>query len=116
MAYHALLDWRLALDMVRLALDPNAPIDLVGSDWQVLLSQVARPYFSGLGLTPTTHAGLQVGLNQVNNEAVILVHPLWDLDRANYHPSLAAAVAEVERAGLSPAPCSLFRATRFPYE
>jgi hypothetical protein len=30
--YHGLLDWRLALDMARIATSPNASIDLA-SDW-----------------------------------------------------------------------------------
>lgn len=116
MAYHALLDWRLALDMVRLALDPNAPIGFGPSYWHSVLAQVAQPYFNGLGMTPNAFAGLSGGINQMNNEAVILIHPLWDADRSNYHPSLAAAVADAERRGLTPVPRSIFRATRFPYE
>jgi hypothetical protein len=116
MAYHALLDWRLALDMVHLALDQNAPIGFGAPYWQSVLAQIAQPYFNGLGMAHATFAGLTAGTNQINNEAVILTHPLWDTDRSNYHPSLAAAVADAERQGFTPVPRSIFRATRFPYE
>jgi hypothetical protein len=52
----------------------------------------------------------------MNNEAVILVHPIWDTDPANYHPSLAAAVTDATNRGFTPVLRSIFRATRFPYE
>jgi hypothetical protein len=116
MAYHSLLDWRLALDMVSLTLDQNAPIGFGSMFWQTVLDRVAQPYFNGLGMTPTTFGGLPGGVNQMNNEAVILIHPLWDADRSNHHPTLAAAVAEAELQHLTPVPRSIFRATRFPYE
>jgi Lhr-like helicase len=116
MAYHPLLDWRLGLDMVNLALDPNAQVGFGAPYWTYRLSQAGQSYFNGLGMTTATFAGLPAGINQMNSEAVILIHPLWDADRSNYHPSLAAAVAEAERQGLTPVPRSIFRATRFAYE
>jgi DEAD/DEAH box helicase domain-containing protein len=116
MAYHSLLDWRLALDMVSLTLDQNGPVGFGALYWQTVLDRVAQPYFNGLGMMPMTFSGLPGGVNQINNEAVILIHPLWDTDRSNYHPMLAAAVADAERQRLSPVPRSIFRATRFPYE
>jgi hypothetical protein len=57
MAYHALLDWRVALDMVNLALDQNAPIGFGTPYWQSVLAQINQPYFNGLGMSPTTFAG-----------------------------------------------------------
>ncbi len=116
MAYHSLLDWRLGLDMVQLALEPATEVGFGAPYWESLMSQVPQPYFSGLGMTPTTFSGLPAGVNPINNEAVILIHPLWDRDRSNYHPSLAAAVAEAEQQGHAPVPRSVLRATRFPYE
>jgi hypothetical protein len=58
MAYHPLLDWRLGLDMARLAVDPAAQIDLVYPYWSDLVNRVATPYFSGLGMTPAIFSGL----------------------------------------------------------
>ena len=51
MAYHALLDWRLGLDMVRLALDADAPIDLSTGYWSTFSETTLRE----LLLRPRTH-------------------------------------------------------------
>jgi hypothetical protein len=116
MAYHPLLDWRLALDMARLALDATAQIDLASGCWAPLMARTAGPFFQGLNLVPTVLGGLAAGVNAFTNEAVILTHPLWDCDPSNMRPELAAAFAAAERRGLQPVPYSVFRAARFPYE
>jgi hypothetical protein len=116
MAYHPLLDWRLALDMARLALSSEATIDLSCSYWSSLVMQTAGPYFAGLNLRHTTLSALEVGISAITNEAVILIHPLWDVEPANYRPEVAAAVSEAQRQGLTPTLRSVFHAVRFPYE
>jgi len=116
MAYHALLDWRLGLDMVRLALDPGAQIDLSAGYWSALGDTTSATYFGGLGLAHRRVSGLHVGVNPHTNEAVILIHPLWDQHPANFRPEVAAAVAQMEADGLTPKLRSLLRAVRFPYE
>ena len=116
MAYHALLDWRLGLDMVRLALDADAPIDLSTSYWSTFSETISASYFHGLGLTARTVSGLRVGANPHTNEGIVLIHPLWDPNPANYRPEVAAAVAHLEAEGLTPTLRSLLRAVRFPYE
>jgi len=116
MAYHPLLDWRLALDMARLALDPAARMDLTSGCWAPLMARTAGPFFQGLNLVQTSLGGLATGMNASTNEAVILIHPLWDRDPANMRPELAAAFAAAERKGLQPVAYSIFRAVRFPYE
>ncbi len=116
MPYHPLLDWRTALDMAWLALDSSRQIDLTAPWWAPLVARVAVPYFQGLNLTPTTLGGLPAGTTAVTNEALILTHPLWDRDRANFRPDVAAAVADAERQGLRWDLRSIFRAVRFPYE
>jgi Lhr-like helicase len=116
MAYHPLLDWRLGLDMARLALDTAAQIDLGYGYWASLIARAAGPFFGGLGLTQTSFGGLPAGINSFTNEAVVLTHPLWDRDASNLRPELAAAFAAAERSGLQPVPYSVFRAVRFPYE
>ena len=116
MAHHPILDWRLALDMIRLALDANASIDLTNSWWASLVNRIVLPFFQGLNLVAQRLSGLDVGINTATSEAVILIHPLWDRDPANFRPELAAAVAHLERRGLTPLPYSIFRAARFPYE
>lgn len=116
MAYHPLLDWRLALDMARLALDASAAIDLSYGCWSPLISRTATPYFQALNLSPTDLGGIPAGINSSTNEIVLLTHPLWDLDDANLRPDMRAAVAEANRRGLRPILRSVFRAVRFPYE
>jgi hypothetical protein len=69
-----------------------------------------------LGLTVREVAGLRVGVNTFTNEAIILIHPLWDENAANYRPEVAAAVAQAEAEGLTPKLRSVLRAVRFPYE
>ena len=116
MAYHALLDWRLGLDMVRLALDADAPIDLSTSYWSTFSETISASYFHGLGLTARTVSGLRVGANPYTNEGTILIHPLWDQNPANYRPEVKAAVDHLQGEGLTPTLRSLLRAVRFPYE
>ncbi len=115
MPFHPLLDWRLALDMVRLALDPMEPVDLTVPYWDALLQRTAAPYFQGLNLTRTTLAGLEAGHDPATGEVVILIHPLWDQDEANFRPEVAAAVADAEARGWRWKLRTLFLAVRFPY-
>lgn len=114
MPYHPLLDWRLALDMVRLALDPSAPIDLAQPYWTPLVQRTAAPYFHGLNYAQTTLAGLPAGFDA--GEALILIHPLWDQDPSNFRPDVANAVAQAEARGWRWKLRTVFRAVRFPYE
>jgi DEAD/DEAH box helicase domain-containing protein len=116
MAYHPLLDWRTGLDMVRLALDPHAEIDLRYPYWATLVNRISGPYFSGLGLTAGRVGGLDAGIDQAQHAAVVLMHPLWDRDRTNLRADVAAAVAEGERQGIRVELRSVLRAVRFPYE
>ena len=63
--YHPILDWRLGLDIARLALDPAAPIDFSVTYWQGLDAAVAGPYFAAMpGWQQTTIAGLQAGTSR----------------------------------------------------
>ena len=116
MAYHPILDWRLGLDMARLALDPDARIDLNTDYWSDLVARTAPTYFSGLDLQAKTFGVLPGGLDTFSNEAIILIHPLWDKDPSNYRPEVAAAVAETQRQGFRVTLRSVFHAVRFPYE
>jgi DEAD/DEAH box helicase domain-containing protein len=118
MAYHPLLDWRLGLDMVRLALDARTDIGLHYDYWSSLVERIAPNYFAGLGCTPAVFGALHSGIDPINNEAIILTHPMWDISRGgiNYCESLARAVADAQRQGYIPRPHSLLRAVRFPYE
>ena len=80
--------------LAQLALDPHARIDLTTSYWSDLVARVAPPYFAGLSLQVMTFDTLPGGVDAFNNEAIILIHPLWDTDAANFRPEVAAAVAD----------------------
>ncbi len=118
LAYHNLLDWRLAVDMAQLALDPNVPLSLSSPRWNrvadlaAITLEAARPGFRRitLGGLPALTDGA---------EAVIVTHPLWLTDRASIGPDLAAAWDEAERGrGLRVDPqqsfISVFEALRRP--
>jgi len=116
MPYHPLLDWRLALDMVRLALDPGAAIDLAQPHWSTLVQRTVSPYFQALNYTQTTLAGLPAGHDAGTDEVLILIHPLWDQDPSNFRPEVSRAVAQAESRGWRWKLRTIFRAVRFPYE
>lgn len=96
--YHSILDWRLGLDLARLALDANAPIDFSVAYWQGLDAAAAGPYFSNMpGWHRVTFGGLQAGRR--GSHAEIITHPLWDCDPNQLTPQLAHAHAEAVAAG-----------------
>jgi hypothetical protein len=118
LAYHNLLDWRLAVDMAQLALNPAVPLLLSSPRWNrvadlaAVTLEAARPGYSRtvLGGLPALTDG---------TEAVIVTHPLWRTDRAAVGPELAAAWDEAERnRGLRVDPqrsfISVFEALRRP--
>ncbi len=110
--YHPVLDWRLGLDIARLALDPAAPIDFSVSYWQGLDAAVAGPYFAAMpGWQQTTIAGLQAGHR--GNVVEIITHPLWDRNR--FSPNLMAAHAQAVSGGNQVQFKSLFEVLRRPF-
>lgn len=112
--YHPILDWRLGLDVARLALDPNAPIDFTESYWQGLDAAVAGPYFAAMpGWQQTTFAGLQAGIR--GHVVEIITHPLWNSDPNGFGPQLAAAHAQAVAAGNQVRFKSLFEVLRRPF-
>ena len=112
--YHPILDWRLGLDVARLALDSTAPIDFSVSYWQGLDAAVAGPYFAAMpGWQQTTMAGLQAGSR--GNVVEIITHPLWDCDPNRFGAPLAAAHAQAAAGGNQVQFKSLFEVLRRPF-
>jgi hypothetical protein len=79
MPYHGLLDWRLAMDMVRLALGQSVRLD---GYWQPLVRQSVENFARIFGWTAQQFGPLE-GLVR-RNIALIVGHPLW-----NEYPSQA---------------------------
>lgn len=114
LAYHNILDWRLGLDLARLALDPATPIDFTVPYWQGLDAAVAAPYFAALpGWQLTAFGGLQAGTR--GNQVEILTHPLWNTDPNFVGPQLGAAMAQAQAAGCQVTTKSIFEVLRRPF-
>jgi hypothetical protein len=115
LAFHNILDWRLGLDLARLALDPNAPIDFNVSYWQNLAAATAAAYFASQSQWQfLTFAGVPVGRR--GNIVEIVVHPLWNMNPANFCPQLTAAYGQAQAAGAQIITCkSIFEVLRRPF-
>jgi DEAD/DEAH box helicase domain-containing protein len=98
LAFHNILDWRLGLDLARLALDLNAPIDFVVPYWQNLAATAPSAYFAAQSQWQfMTFAGVPAGRR--GNAVEIIVHPLWDTGLNNFCPQLNAAYTQAQVAG-----------------
>jgi hypothetical protein len=107
MAYHGLLDWRLALDLARLARDAATIVDLTSpwgaqpSPWHRLIDGPDSPVGRTLRAIGYTYAGVFAGLHgfQVPRRSGTLLvrHPLWTDD----HPVWQAACDQLARQGRS---------------
>lgn len=113
--YHNILDWRLGLDLARLALERNARIDFDVQYWRRLVPAVCPPYFdSQPGWEYMEFGGLPAGRNGSHVE--IITHPLWSRNACGLHPQLADATTEARNAGANQVEyISLFELLRRPY-
>lgn len=122
--YHGLLDWRLALDMTRLAASAAEIIDLVSpwdkheNPWYPLLQGTNSPVPAtmqriGYG-APIQFAGLRGYVKQSQRQQQILIecHPLWTVEHPIYREALAAANQEYPQYSICP--MNPFRALRRP--
>jgi DEAD/DEAH box helicase domain-containing protein len=112
LSYHNILDWRLGLDLARLALDTNATLDFTVPYWQEIVPTVSAAYFNAMpGWQQTTFGGLPAARR--GNRAEIIIHPLWDT--LVLCPQLSAAHSEAINAGLQPRFKSIFEVVRRPF-
>lgn len=95
-AYHSLLDWRLAIDMARLALDENASITLLSPLWSQVADMAALTLANARpGFKQTRFADIPAIVN--NGEVIIVTHPLWVSECAQLAPDLLAACNEAKQ-------------------
>ena len=114
LSYHNILDWRLGLDLARLALDPLAPIDFAVPYWQGIAAAAAGPYFGARpGWTRTIYADIEAGRR--GHQVEIISHPLWDTDINNLCPAATAAYRAAAAAGASVTFKSIFEVLRRPF-
>ena len=114
LAFHNILDWRVALDMARLALDKDAQVDFTVPYWLNLDSIAATPYFQAVDLQPVHFGGLLAG--QEGGHVEFITHPLWDCNPNSFGQLLAEAYAEALHTGAMDISFkSVFELLRRPY-
>ena len=118
LAFHNILDWRLGLDLARLALDATAPIDFNVAYWQPLAVIVSNAHFDAQpGWQNQSFAG--VPARRRSNHVQIVTHPLWIRDRNNppsWCPALTNAHAAAAASGATRIDFrTLFDVLRRPY-
>jgi len=101
MSYHSLLDWRLALDMARIAAN-DLTVDMTSNwgtrpnPWQRLVEGTIPPIMRKLGYSERRQFGNLWGYTkntQHHARTLIEIHPLWTEE----HPAILEAVAEAQR-------------------
>jgi hypothetical protein len=97
MAYHGLLDWRLAMDMTRLA--NGQAIELTGW-WAGIPDQLTKQFCKDFDDWTETRFGPLLGA-VCEDRALIAVHPLWDVQPTSCVVELSAAIAEAESRGFT---------------
>lgn len=113
LAWHSILDWRLAVDIARLALDSNAPIDLATPYFHPLVTMIATQYFQALNYNQITLAGLPAGVDRSGLCGEFIVHPLW----ATNHPTIIQVRSEALAQGITNMQSkTLFEVIRRPFK
>lgn len=101
LTYHGLLDWRLALDMARVATSPSITIDLFSdwngkpNPWRNLLEGAKSPIPAILGQLgydkPISIGALRTYRCSARQKLLIECHPLWQDDHLEYRSTYLAA-------------------------
>jgi DEAD/DEAH box helicase domain-containing protein len=107
---HPILDWRLGIDLARLAVDKGAKVDLRRVYWQSVAEKAAQSLARVFGQAEVIlREGIWIIVAKQHARAV-LIHPLWNHD----HPSLKTLASQL-RVGISDLPtCTIFDALRRP--
>jgi hypothetical protein len=97
-------------------MDAAATIDFAQDYWLDFLARQAPPYLEAFNFQVEIVEGVHCGIDEAQGEALVITHPLWDLNPANYGERLAGVLSSLEGRGLRPKCISAFRALRFPFE
>lgn len=123
--YHGLLDWRMALELFRIAADPRVIVDL-RSPWQgsanpwkdVFYGEeaLARKILGEFGFAHGESSnGLPVFVSQGRRKILVAAHPLWDINSNKFY--LAAREEAIASHGITNvAPVNPFRLLRRPVD
>jgi DEAD/DEAH box helicase domain-containing protein len=96
MAYHGLLDWRLAVDMARLARGREIGLS---DHWDGIAENLISRFCEEFGWTQTQF-GPVTGA-QLQDKAILAVHPLWDTRPDYCGEELAEAIVEAKMRGFT---------------
>ncbi len=96
MAYHGLLDWRLALDMARLA--AGQQIGLSGY-WHGIGEDLVEQFCKDFDGTATRFGALP-GV-EVHDRALIAIHPLWNIHPEHCVKELSEAILDAKSHGFA---------------
>jgi DEAD/DEAH box helicase domain-containing protein len=113
LAYHSILDWRLGLDLARLALNRHEHIDFSPSYWHGVRETASAPYFAAAGWQPLVVGGQTAGRRA--NVIEIITHPLWESNPNYCGPELAGAYAAAAAMGCQVITRSVFEILRRPF-
>ncbi|MDM8528136.1 DEAD/DEAH box helicase [Anaerolineales bacterium HSG24] len=125
MPYHGLLDWRLALDMARLALgvstiDLTTPWGDFDNPWQHSLKSAIPQTFAKLGLKEIQVGSLSGFIRKQKQTKIwIMVHPLWQENHPIYQQAKAEAQQQYPNAEIDttkPYLLNPFRSLRRPVD
>jgi hypothetical protein len=101
MSYHSLLDWRLALEMARIA-SGNFTVDMTNdwgsqpNPWRRLVEITIPPILYKLGYSDRQQIGSLWGYTKNTSSlayTLIEIHPLW----MNYHPEVLEAIETAKK-------------------
>jgi hypothetical protein len=107
---HALLDWRLGIDIALLALDATASVDLHAPHWSALTEKAAKSLARAFGATePVFTEGLWT-IHTKTGLPVVLTHPLW----SPQHPLIIRLAGVLGADPNALQRCTLFDALRRP--
>lgn len=98
MAYHGLLDWRLALDMVRLAAGQQIGLS---EHWDGIAESLVDRFSKDFGWVLTRFGDLPGAIGRGSSTALIAVHPLWNTGFDHRGIRVADAIAEAESRGFT---------------
>jgi DEAD/DEAH box helicase domain-containing protein len=110
---HSLLDWRMGLDLARLALDPHCTSECVSlrqRHWDGVAEKAAKALARGI---PNTTVRVNDGFQLVWKDrrlVACLIHPLWGFD----HPELMSLASALGIAADELPVCTVFDALRRP--
>ncbi len=100
--HHWALDWRLGLDVVDLALGQELDVRHWAARTELLLEGFLAGYGTHLNATAETVNGISALLVPGRRgSAVVIGHPLWRHDEANWNSIVSDAVSELRSRGLS---------------